>query len=156
MLLAAAHVDADSTTSGVPVSAVVVSSCTITTASLNFGSYDPVVAHRGLPLDATGTLTITCTQGASATIGLDAGTNGANAAVTTRAMMSGNNYLSYEIYQDPARTIVWGNTGASMLAPPAAPSFEPRSYPTYGRIPAGQSVPAGSLYIDTVRATVNF
>jgi spore coat protein U-like protein len=156
MLLAAGTAAAASSASSFAVSASVVAQCAITTTPLSFGTYDPIVANKTAPLDATGSVTITCTQGAAATIGLDPGTNGAFATGTTRAMKTGSNYLSYEIYQNSGRTTVWGNAGGGLLTPAAAPSFAPRAFTIYGRIPAGRDVPAGSLYTDTVRATVNF
>jgi spore coat protein U-like protein len=156
MLLTAEPAAPASSPSNLTVSTTVVDRCTITTTPLTFGAYDPIVAHKTAPLDATGSLTITCTQGVSATIGLDSGTNGANASGATRAMKSGSNYLSYEIYQSSGGTTVWGNSGAGLLSPAAAPSYAARTFTVYGRIPAGQVVRASTLYTDTVRATVNF
>ena len=84
------------------------------------------------------------------------GANGANASGTTRAMNSGSDYLSYEIYQDATRTTVWGNSGTGLFTPPTAPSKSPRTFTTYGRVPAAQDVPASTSYTDSVTATVNF
>ena len=121
ILLASAPAFAASATSNFSVTATVSNNCTITTAAISFGSYDPVVTNASTPLDATGSVTITCTKGAATTIGLNAGNNGANATGTTRAMKAATTYLSYEIYQETGRTTVWGNTGAALLTPAAAP-----------------------------------
>jgi spore coat protein U-like protein len=59
------------------------------------------------------------------------------------------------MYQDSSRSTVWGNSGAELLSPSAAPSKATRDFTVYGRIPSNQDVPAGS-YGDTVTATVNF
>jgi spore coat protein U domain-containing protein, fimbrial subunit CupE1/2/3/6 len=156
VLLASAPAFAASATSSFSVSATVTNNCTITTAAINFGAYDPTVTNLSTPLDATGSVTITCTKGAVTTVGLSAGANGANATGTTRAMKSGSDYLSYELYQDTGRATVWGNSGTGLFTPPVAPSKDLRTFTTYGRIPAGQDVPAGTTYTDTVTATVNF
>ena len=156
LLAVAAPAFAGSSTSNFNVTASVASNCTISTTSIAFGAYDPVVANATTPLDATGLVTITCTKGAATTIGLNAGNNSANATGTTRAMKSGTDYLSYEVYQDSGRATLWGNSGADLFTPAVAPNKNPRTLTTYGRIPAGQDVPAGVSYTDTVTATVNF
>ena len=59
------------------------------------------------------------------------------------------------MYKDSARTAVWGDAGGALYSAGAAPSKAPRAFTVYGRVPAGQDVPAGS-YSDTIVATVNF
>lgn len=140
-------------TANLSVSATVTNNCTISTAALTFGSYDPVVANASANLDGTGTVTVACTKGATATVGLGLGSNAAGSV--RRMKDSGTNYLTYELYRDSARSTVWGNSGAGLLSPGAAPSKAPRSFTVYGRVTSNQDVPAGS-YSDTVVATVNF
>jgi len=155
-LSAAPSAHAGSATSSFTVSAAVVASCTISTTTLGFGNYDPIVTNATTPLDVNGSVTITCTKGSTTTIGLDAGQNSAQAVGTTRAMqVAGPDYLSYELYQDTGRTTVWGNSGVALFTPAAAPNKNPRSFSIYGRIPAGQGSTIGN-YTDTVVATVNF
>jgi spore coat protein U-like protein len=138
------------------VTASVTNNCTITSTTLAFGAYDPISANATVALDAAGSVDVACTKGAAPTIGLNVGNNSANASGTTRAMSDGSGgYLSYEIYQNSGRTAVWGNSGADLLTTVPAPSKAARSFPTYGRIPAGQDAASGS-YTDTVTATVNF
>ncbi len=145
--------DAASASASLSVSASVANNCTISTAALAFGAYDPVVANAASNLDSTGTVTITCTKGAASTIGLNLGSN---ASGSTRRLTDGSsNYLTYEMYQDSGRTTVWGNSGAALLTPAAAPSKTARNFTVYGRVTSNQDVPAGS-YADTVTATVNF
>jgi len=100
------------------VSATVSANCTISTSALAFGSYDPVSAKRFPPaLDGTGGVTVTCTNGAAATITLGQGTNasiGSNDAAPLRRLRdSGTNYISYSLYQDSGRSAVWGNTAGT-------------------------------------------
>jgi len=157
LVVAAGSAAAGSATSDFTVTASVADNCTISTTAIAFGAYDPVVTNLTAPKDGTGSVTITCTQGAVATIGLNAGLNGGTAVGTTRAMKSGSDQLNYEIYQETGHSTVWGNSGAALLSPVAAPSTAPRTYTTFGRIPGAQvTVPAGATYTDTVTATVNF
>ena len=155
-LMGATSAFAGSATSNFTVTASVSNNCTISSTAIGFGAYDPIVTNASTPLDAAGTVVITCTKGATTTIGLNTGNNAANASGTTRAMKSGTDYLSYEIYQEAARSTVWGNSGTGLLTPPAAPNKNARTFSTYGRVPAAQDVPASATYTDTVTATVNF
>jgi spore coat protein U-like protein len=135
------------------VTASVTNNCTVSTSPLAFGAYDPVVANASASLDATGTITVACTKGAATTIALSAGSN---ASGSTRRMIDGSsNYLTYEMYQDSARSTIWGSSGAGLFTPAAAPSKAARNFTVYGRIPASQDIPGGN-YTDTVTATVNF
>lgn len=152
-IVMSAETDAGSATANLSVSASVAVNCTISTGALAFGSYDPVVTHASSPLDGTGSVTIACTKGSSQTIGLGLGSN---ASGSQRRMTDGSsNYLNYELYQNSARTTVWGNSGADLYTPAAAPSKAARTFTVYGRVAANQDVPAGT-YTDTVVATVNF
>ena len=144
---------AQSASANLAVTATVSTNCTISTTPLDFGTYDPVVTHAAAALESTGTVVVACTKGETATVGLGYGNNSAGA--TRRMKDPGPNRLTYELYQDAARTAIWGPTGAAMLTLPAAPSKAPRSFTVYGRIPSGQDVPAGG-YTDIVVATVNF
>jgi spore coat protein U-like protein len=146
-------ISAASTSTSLSVTASVNNNCTISTAALAFGAYDPVVTNASSPLDGTGTVTIACTKGATTTIGLGLGSN---ASGSTRRMTDGSgNYLTYEAYQETTHSTVWGNSGAGLFTPAAAPSKAARSFTVYGRIAGSQDIPAGS-YTDTVTATVNF
>jgi len=132
------------------VSAEVIANCLVSTTDVVFGQYDPVGTNKAAPLDAAGSITLACTQGTLARILLNTGQNSAAGA---RRMANGAARLGYELYLDAARNSVWNNNFA--FTGGAAPSTAPRSQPVYGRVPAGQDVPAGS-YADTVLVTVSF
>jgi spore coat protein U-like protein len=135
------------------VGAAVIAKCTITTASIAFGDYDPVVANASTNLDGTGTVTVACTKGATASIGLNLG---ANATGSMRQMSDGSSgRLTYELFSDSDRSTVWGNAAGSWVTPVAAPSKAARDFTVYGRVAGNQDVAAGT-YTDTVVATVNF
>ena len=151
-LCSAAPVLGQSATSGVSVSAIVGKNCSITTTAVNFGSYDPVLANASSPLDGTGSVVVTCTKGAGTRIDLGLG---ANASGSSRRMAGGSDFLSYELYQDSSRSIVWGSGASAGQTIAAAPSKGPRTFIVYGRVPAGQDVGVAS-YNDTVVATINF
>ena len=147
------QVVAGSATANLSVTAAVGANCTISTAPVAFPAYDPVVANASTNDDGTGSVIITCTRGSTATIGLGLGLNVSGSQM--RMKDATTDYLNYALYQDAGRATVWGNSGAGLLSPVAAPDKNPRTFTVYGRIPSGQDVPAGS-YSDTVVATVNF
>jgi spore coat protein U-like protein len=142
-----------------PVTANVISNCTISVSAggVAFGAYDPVSVNSATGVNATGTATVTvnCTKGdLGVWVGLD---NGSNYLVPNRRMISGANFLNYGLYQDAAFTTAWGNTAAT--APAAFPAFASASTPqtltVYGQLPRGQDATVGA-YSDTVTATVNY
>jgi spore coat protein U-like protein len=116
--------------------------------TLAFGNYDPIAAG---PTDGSLQIAVRCTRGVAATIGLSLGSN---ATGSTRRMTNGADFLSYELYKDPPRTIVWGNSGADLL-PYAAVSNGWVNFTVQGRVSALQDVPVGS-FTDTVTITVTF
>lgn len=129
------------------------SNCSIMTVSdVAFGTYNVFDAS---PLDSTGTLRIRCTGNASnITVDLSRG----NAPTySPRQMLWMAEVLSYNLYIDAARTMIWGDgTGGTshygLVDPPNGNSFD---LTVYGRVTALQDVSAGA-YSDTIVATVNF
>ena len=160
ILVISAPLFAASTTTTVTVTATVIANCTISAGNLAFGNYDPVVANNvaGSDVYANSTLTVACTKGApNVWIGLDTGAHGPSAVGTTRAMASGGNFLSYELYTanpNPAPGAAWGNTLATGKAYVSA-SSAPTAITVFGRAPKGQDAAAGA-YTDTITATINY
>jgi spore coat protein U-like protein len=145
--------EAQSSSASLQVTANVIKNCTIATAPISFGAYDPVTANATQPLDGIGTITVTCTRGVAAHVSLSLGSNGSGGS--RRMQMGGFSYLTYEIYKDASRSDVWGAGFDSNLDIPSAPSVEPRTFTAYGRVPARQDAAVGN-YLDIVLATVNF
>jgi len=117
--------------------------CTLSVTAMSFGTY------TGAALNGTATGKVTCAGGWD--IPLDAGT-GAGATETIRKMTGpGGAELSYEVFQDAARTINWGNTTTTEETGTgnATVTF-------YGLITAGQAIVPGT-YTDTLTtATTSF
>ena len=157
LTLMQAQAHAGSATATFRVTVTLDPTCTIQTTPMTFGHYNALTIHAFVSLDVNGTFTITCSKGMATTIGLDPGRHAAHATGTTRAMklVSADEYLNYELYQDVVRTTLWGSTGETLFVPPVAPDTHPRTFFIYGRIPAAQNVASGD-YLDTVIAIVNF
>ena len=144
---------AGSQTANLNVTASVSAVCTISTVTVAFGAYDPVVANAATDLNGTGTLTVACTKGAAATIDLGVGNNLSGGS---RRMSSGTDFLNYALYKDGARTQVWGTgmTGGTTLTYNSA-SKASTSITVFGKVPQAQDVTVGS-YSDVVVATINY
>lgn len=131
------------------VTATVVNACDVSASNLAFGNYDPISV---VATDATTTINVTCTLGATYSLRLNAGLNGAG-VVTDRAMSNGVNSLAYDLYTDALRTDIWGNDGATGVNGTGTGLSVPTI--VYGRIPAGQTVGAAS-FTDTITVTLEF
>jgi spore coat protein U-like protein len=144
---------AATTTADLSVGATVTNNCTISTAALTFGTYDPVVGNSSANLDGTGRVSLACTKGATAAIALGAGSG---ASGSTRRLADGTgNFLTYDLYQDSGRAVVWSGSGSGLMTPVPATSKVARDFTVYGRVQSNQDVPAGT-YSDMIVATVNF
>jgi spore coat protein U-like protein len=147
-------------TTNLAVSANVAGSCTITgTTALAFGAYDPADVNFAANLDATGSVTVRCTRGTVASVNLGQGLNAAagSTCVTPQRRMSdgGTERLGYALYQDAARSTVWGCDTTNDQSYTSAGPSAPTTLTVYGRIPGGQDAAPGS-YSDTVVVTVSF
>jgi spore coat protein U-like protein len=91
-------------------SATVVSNCKTTTSDLNFGSVSSMAAG---PITGTSTLNVQCTNGTPYQIGLSNGLNSTGG--TNRFMKSAStaDLVRYDLYQNAARSIRWGNNNAA-------------------------------------------
>lgn len=157
-LLLATPAFAQTATGTLTVQSSVTNNCRITAATLNFGAYDPVVAHAATDLLGSQALSLFCTKGVNATsIDMDLG---ANALVTQRRMASGAERLNYNLFRDAARTLNWG-TGVNGVDPDVSTSKNTplvaggAAIVVYGTVPQNQDVAAGA-YADSVTITINF
>lgn len=151
--MAAFPASAATTTSSLTVNATVTANCSVSTTAVSFGNINVL---SGTNTDATGGLSVTCTNGTAWSASADAGL-GTGASLSTRKMASGANLLNYALYTDSARTIVWGDAATAATAKFSGTGTGAAQASTiYGRVASGQtSVPAGS-YADTVTVTVTY
>jgi spore coat protein U-like protein len=150
--LAATPASAATTSTSLSVTATVTANCTVSSSTVAFGNVNPL----GGNVDATGGITVTCTNGTgwSAAAGVGAGSGASYAA--RRMDDGGPNLLNYNLYTDSARSNVWGDgTGSTTLFSGTGTGLA-QAVTVYGRVPTGQTtVPPGS-YDDTVAVTVTY
>jgi len=137
------------------VQATVLSACTVSGSLLNFGNgIDPLAAT--LPLDASSTLTVQCTNTTPYSVSLSAGAHAGGAGnFASRAMQNGAHTLGYQLYLDASRATVWGD-GSGGSAPVAGTgSGSNQSLTIYGRLPSLTGALPGT-YSDTVTVTITY
>ena len=147
---------ADTGTSNMSVSATIKHSCSIDTTPMAFGAYDGVIANASTALDATATVTSSCTSGAATLITMNAGNSAGSGSDDTpvRRMTSGRgDYLVYQVYSDVSQETVWGNTASTGVA--LTGTGLPQSHIVYGSIPSAQMVPEGD-YSDQIIVTITY
>lgn len=131
--------------------------CSISAQPTSFGNYNPLSIT---PLDAAGQVTVNCSFLVSLlttyTVKLSTGSSG---TYSPRQMQSGTNTLSYNLYLDALRLLIWGNgsAGTSFATNTQLIGIGgfSQSYPVYGRIPAQQNI-APATYSDTITVTLDY
>ncbi|MDH6077997.1 spore coat U domain-containing protein [Chrysosporum ovalisporum FSS-45] len=155
----AAPAMAGTATSNVQVTATVPVSCTISANTIAFGNYDPIGTNATAPLEGTGTLTTTCTNGSAVVVTLGQGNNpeaSSTDAGPQRRLGNGisgddNDFLSYKIFTEGGG--IWGNTTDSSVT--VSGTGQQVNTTIYAIILPAQNVSSGN-YTDTVTATIDF
>lgn len=134
-------------------------SCSVSAGTLDFGAYNPWDAND---VKLTTDIAVTCSAlvaglNVSYDIKLDKGVHG---TLTDRKMSRGAETLSYNLFKDQDRTIIWGDgvSGGTQLVSDAyllALLSHTRHYTVYGKLPKAQNVGVGN-YSDTITVTVVF
>lgn len=135
--------------------ALAAAKCSFTVVTgISFGNYNVFNPSATL---ANGTLDVNCKGvgrgGTSITITLAKG----NAPTFNRYMLNAAIHLNYNMYLDPALTLIWGDGtgGTSVFGPTHVANNVPVVATIYGQIPAAQDV-SGGPYTDTITATVSY
>ena len=121
--------------------------CAVSDATLDFGSY---TAGQLAPLDGSAAVGFAGCGPGVVMLELDGGQAGDQ---TARRLGNGGAVLGYGLFQDASRTRPFG-TGAA-AASVTLVDQSAGHFTVYGRIPARQSVAAGS-FTDTVNMTLTF
>jgi len=132
--------------------------CTFTASDVVFGQVDVL---SNTPTDAVGNIQISCATFLGLLSSIDMrihlGEGQGGLSGNLRRMTSGTTsaHLGYELYQDPARTVMFGGdygshggqplrlTGASVLSLLTTSGV---TVPIYGRVPGGQNLAAPASY----------
>ena len=131
------------------------SACTISSAGVAFGAYNPQSAAND---DSTGTVTLACAPTVTAPV--VALSTGGSGTYSPRRMTNGAFNLNYNLYTTAARTVIWGNgiggtVTQTLTGGTVSGGIRNFSRTIYGRAPGSQNIGAGA-YLDTITLTVTF
>ena len=150
--------DISSGTTTLTVNLTVANDCTITAPNIAFGSAPVVSAFAPV----TGqTVNLACTKGSAYTVGLGDGQNAVSVG-GRRRMVSGGNYLAYDIFKS-AGTTRWGSVGSARRASTDAEVNPGNGLGTgsqvfnyNARVYTDQATPPAGTYLDSVVLDVGF
>ncbi|MBV4523256.1 spore coat U domain-containing protein [Pseudomonas sp. SWRI74] len=150
--------DISSGTTTLTVTLTVANDCTITAPNIAFGSAPVVSAFAPV----TGqTVNLACTKGSAYTVGLGDGQNAVSVG-GRRRMVSGGNYLAYDIFKS-AGTTRWGSVGSARRASTDAEVNPGNGLGTgsqvfnyNARVYTDQATPPAGTYLDSVVLDVGF
>lgn len=131
------------------VTASIVAGCVVSASAMNFGVATLLAVDRL----ASTTITLNCTEGVTATVGLDNGQTGTEP--TSRLMRSGNQTVHYGIYRDSAQTLPFGNTAGIDTVRVTMGTATTANVTAFGKVPV-QTVPSPGNYMDIVNVVVSF
>lgn len=135
------------------VKAIVVSTCSIDNAALDFGDYN--VLNTTATTGETN-LIYRCTKGVTPKISLN---KGGGDSITSRKLKYNNNTLSYSLLKPvngscANATENWGDTNGTWYSPASpTPGIGNQDVRVCGSISPNEDVPAG-IYTDTVTITI--
>jgi spore coat protein U-like protein len=150
---------AGTATANLTVQMTITASCTINAATLDFGT-NPGTNLVSANVDTSTTVSVTCTNTAPYSIGMD---NGANVSGSQRRMKNGvSNFLNYNLYTDAGRTNAWTTAASSSTCTTASScalgtgNGAAQSVNIYGRVPTVATAPTAGAYTDTVVMTITY
>lgn len=120
--------------------------CTVSATTLNFGGYD---ISAGSPVNATGSISVTCSPSTATVVKLDVGLN-SGGSFNPRKMLGAGDYIEYNLYTDAACTMIWGDGTGNTFTQAGGSNLV-----VYGRIPPLQKVKPGT-YSDFLTIIVEF
>lgn len=131
--------------------------CSVNTSGVSFGDYD---VFNPSDNDTTGNISVACAGlTESSTVAYDILISTGGGSYASRSMTSGGHVLTYNLYTNNSRSIVWGDGSAGTAKISDGYSLGlntvTKDYFIYGRIPARQNAYVGS-YSDTIIVTVNY
>ncbi|HHN66474.1 MAG TPA: spore coat U domain-containing protein [Thermopetrobacter sp.] len=139
---------AKSATASFSVSATVQPACAVSATNMNFGT----AGMLGANIDASNTITVTCTKGTSYRVSLSQGGGGGGPG-DRRMSGPGGQQVVYGIYRDAARTLPWGTSASNNQ--PGVGNGAAQTLTAYGRVPP-QPTPQPGVYSDYIVVTVSY
>lgn len=135
-------------TANFTVTAVVAKNCLINANPLTFGSFDGTT-----DVDQSTTIAVRCTTGTPYTVSLNVGAG----SFANRTLADGAKTLSYNLYTNAARNVIWGDGTASTstVGGTGAGIATSQDLTVYGRVPVAANANADAgTYTGTITASI--
>jgi spore coat protein U-like protein len=132
------------------VSATVAASCEVDTGNLDFGNIGGPVTTT---VDQSTSINVRCTNGTPYRVSLGLGEGSGATGPTSRKMRNLSSFLTYGLYQDPGRSIPWGDNVGNNVA--RSGNGGNQALAIYGRVFPGQTTAIG-VYTDRILVTINY
>lgn len=156
-------VNDQSTSQSFQVSAQVESGCVLGSGAtdtnsfgtINFGRLGQIATDLNVTsTSGSGSIILQCTPNTPITIAIDAGRH---ARAGARYLAKGSETLRYQLYQDSAFSVAWGdNSGAGTALSMSFPSTGAQTLPIYARLFRAPVLPSAGIYTDVVTVTVTY
>jgi spore coat protein U-like protein len=123
--------------------------------TINFGRLGQLATDLNVTsTSGSGSVVLQCTPDTPIAIAIDAGRNG---RAGERHLAKGSESLRYQLYQDSAFSIVWGdNSGVGQVMSMSFPSTGAQTLPIYARLFRAAVLPSAGIYTDVVTVTVTY
>ena len=135
-------------------------SCNTVVSNVVFGSYNPLSSGN---VDSTGSVKVSCGGTAGLLVAYTVSVNGGSSGnVGSRAMLSGANKLTYNLYTSAGYSTLLGDSTASSttltgnILLDALGIGVAQTWTVYGRIDGGQKTAVPGAYADTVTVTLTY
>lgn len=114
----------------------------------------PAAGSLAAIVNQTSTFNVTCPLSTPYTVGLDDGGNVVGAQRRMKGGIANNEFINYNLFQDVARTVAWGNVSGSWQTGTGTGVVQ--TYTVYGQVPVQATPSPATNYTDTVTITVTF
>ena len=127
--------------------------------ALNFGNISSLSTNIDIiSSQNAGSIMIQCSGTPSITLALNSGANTAGNIATGRRLLNSatGEYLAYQIFQDSARSVIWGNGSNGGTAQVIKANSTLQQIVLYARLFASSTFPTAGNYTDTLLVTVTY
>ncbi|HHL2562199.1 TPA: spore coat U domain-containing protein [Yersinia enterocolitica] len=127
--------------------------------ALNFGNVSSLsTAINIVSSQNAGSIMIQCSGTPSITLALNSGANTTGNIATGRRLLNSatGEYLFYQIFQDSARSVIWGNGSNGGTAQVITANSTLQQIVLYAQLFASSSFPTAGNYTDTLLVTVTY
>ncbi|UXN59967.1 spore coat protein U domain-containing protein [Phyllobacterium zundukense] len=116
---------------------------------IDFGSWQDL----DKPRDQEGAVTVNCDKNTSYSLKL--GWGGQGDAGNTRNMANGSEKISYNLFSDKQRSVLWGDKDGGKVPSALTSDGNKKTFPVYARVPT-QKTPSPGTYTDNVVVTLEY